>query len=208
MCIRDRLDRDGAVETVLSRLGARRSAWNGADVRGEVEHLLARTGLVATAPVRVELAEDLTARTLVACVPLVVDRDGSARRVPEHLRALTSPQVLAVEGELTTRLIARAAHTPASPASPAHDMAGGIEAAEELDAAQQAVAAALAGTGPLTLVEGAAGAGKTTMLAAIRESLERQGHRLVVVTPTLRAARVAANETGLSLIHISEPTRP
>ena len=191
-----RLDRSGAVETIMSRLGARRAAWNGADVRGEVEQLIARTGLVATPAVRLELAEDLTARTLVACVPLVVDRGGSARIVPEHLRALTSPQVLAVEGELAIRLIARAAHTPASPASPAQHMAGGIEAAEELDAAQQAVVAALAGTGPLTLVEGAAGAGKTTTLAATRESLERQGHRLVVVTPTLKAARVAADETG------------
>src|SRR5450631_3217547 len=143
-----RLDRTGVVETILSRLGARRSAWNAADVRGEVEQLLARTGLVATAAVRVELAEDLTARTLVACVPLVVDRGGSARSVPEHLRALTSPEVLAVEGELTTRLIARAAHapaSPASPASPAHYMAGEIDAAKELDAAQQAVVAALAG---------------------------------------------------------------
>jgi len=190
------LDRDGAVQTVLSRLGARRSAWNGADVRGEVEQLIARTGLVATAAVRLELAEDLTARTLVACVPLVVGRDGSARCVPEHLRALTSPQVLAVEGELTTRLAARAAHTPASPASAAPQIAGEIETGQELDAAQQAVAAALAGTGPLTLVEGAAGAGKTTTLAATRQLLERDGHRLVVVTPTLKAARVAADQTG------------
>jgi thymidine kinase len=191
-----RLDRTGAVETILSRLGARRSAWNGADVRGEVEQLIARTGLVAAAAVRVELAEDLTARTLAACVPLVVDRDGSARSVPEHLRALTSPQVLAVEGELTTRLIARASHTPASPASPAQLVSGGIKAAKELDAAQQAVVAALAGAGLLTLVEGAAGSGKTTTLAATRQLLERQGHRLVVVTPTLKAARVAADETG------------
>jgi exodeoxyribonuclease V alpha subunit len=190
------LDRAGAVQTVLSRLGARRSAWNGADVRGEVEQLIARTGLVATAAVRVELAEDLTARRLVACVPLLVEADGSVRAVPEHLRALTSPQVLAVEDELTTRLIACAAHTPAGPSTPAQHVVGGIQAAQGLDGAQQAVAAALAGTGPLTLVEGAAGAGKTTTLAAARELLERQGHRLVVVTSTLKAARVAAGETG------------
>jgi len=190
------LDRTGAVEMILSRLGARRSAWNAADVRGEVEQLIARTGLVATAAVRVELAEDLTARTLVACVPLLVDRDGSPRAVPEHLRALTSPEVLAVEGELTTRLAARAAHTPAGPASPAQHTAGGIGAAGELDAAQQAVVAALAGTSLLTLVEGAAGPGKTTTLAATRELLERAGHALVVVTPTLKAARVAADQTG------------
>jgi len=190
------LDRSAAVQTALSRLGARRSAWNGADIRGEVEQLIARTGLVATAAVRVELAEDLTARTLAACVPLVVDRDGTARAVPEHLRALTSPQVLAVEGELVTRLASRAAHTPASPDRLAQHVAGGIRAAQELDAAQQTVVAALAGTGPLTLVEGAAGAGKTTTLAAARQMLERQGHRLVVVTPTLKAARVAAGQTG------------
>jgi len=190
------LDRSAAVEMILSRLGARRSAWNGADVRGEVEQLIARSGLVATGPVRIELAEDLTARTLVACVPLLVDRDGSALRVPEHLRALTSPQVLAVEGELTTRLVARAAHTPAGPASPAEHVAVGIQAVGQLDGAQQAVAAALAGTSPLILVEGAAGAGKTTTLAATRQLLERQGHALVVVTPTLKAARVAADQTG------------
>src|SRR3712207_4638393 len=59
------LDRDGAVDRVLARLAAGRSAWNAADVRGE-------------------LAEDLTARTLQRCVPLLVD-DGTA--VPEHLRA-------------------------------------------------------------------------------------------------------------------------
>jgi len=190
------LDRDGAVRTVLARLGARRSAWNGADVRGEVEQWIARTGLVAPAALRVELAEDLTARTLAVCVPLVVDRDGTPRAVPEHLRALTSPEVLAVEGELTTRLAARAAHTPAGPASPAPHVGGGIGAAEQLDGAQQAVAAALAGTGLLTLVEGAAGAGKTTTLAATRVLLDRGGHALVVVTPTLKAACVAAAQTG------------
>jgi hypothetical protein len=36
------VEREAAVEVVLSRLGARRSGWNAADVRGEVEQLLAR----------------------------------------------------------------------------------------------------------------------------------------------------------------------
>ena len=43
----------------------------------------------------------------------------------------------------------------------------------------------------LLVVEGAAGAGKTTTLAAARQLLEPAGRRLVVVTPTLKAARVA-----------------
>jgi len=47
------LSRDEAVETVLTRLGARRSAWNQADVRGEAEKWIAATGLVAPAAVRI-----------------------------------------------------------------------------------------------------------------------------------------------------------
>jgi len=46
------------------------------------------------------------------------------------------------------------------------------------------------------VVEGAAGAGKTTALKSTQALLARQGHRLMVVTPTLKAAEVAAAETG------------
>ena len=46
------LDRDAAVGEVLARLGARRSAWNAADVRGEVEQLIARANVVTDAAVR------------------------------------------------------------------------------------------------------------------------------------------------------------
>ena len=48
----------------LTRLGARRSAWNAADIRGEVEQPIAAAGVVADPAVRRELAEDLTARAL------------------------------------------------------------------------------------------------------------------------------------------------
>ena len=46
------------------------------------------------------------------------------------------------------------------------------------------------------MVEGAAGAGKTTTLAATRARAGAAGRRLVVVTPTLKAAKVAAAEVG------------
>ena len=46
------------------------------------------------------------------------------------------------------------------------------------------------------VMEGAAGAGKTTTLAAARDVLRRQGRRLMVVTPTLKAAQVARAEVG------------
>ena len=38
------VDRDGVVELALVRLGSRRSAWNAADARGEVERLIASGG--------------------------------------------------------------------------------------------------------------------------------------------------------------------
>src|SRR5829696_6098717 len=53
------LDRDGAVERALARLGANRSAWNAGDLRGEVERLIAADGIVTDAAVRLELAEDV-----------------------------------------------------------------------------------------------------------------------------------------------------
>ena len=55
-------DRDAAADLVVSILGAKRSAWNTADIRGQAEVLLAQTALVADPAVRVELAEDIAAR--------------------------------------------------------------------------------------------------------------------------------------------------
>ena len=39
------LDREALAELALDRLGARRSAWNAADARGEVERLIASGGV-------------------------------------------------------------------------------------------------------------------------------------------------------------------
>jgi exodeoxyribonuclease V alpha subunit len=183
------LDREELVQRALARLAAGRSAWNAAGGRGEGERRLAAAGVVAGAAVRLELAEDLAARAMDRCLPLL-DRDG----VPEHIRAWTSRPVLAVEAELTARLAARArTGGPETDLTPPVDLAAG---AARLDAGQAAAVAALAGDRPLAVVEGAAGAGKTTTLAATRNVLDQQGRRLVVVTPTLKAAKVAAAEVG------------
>ena len=196
------LDRDKAVETILWRLGAKRSGWNAADIRGEAERLIARENIVADRRVRIELAEDLTARTIAACVPLLERRD-----VPEHIRSLTSREVLAVEADLSARMAARATSATGSDAEHmtvqddvAFAAAAGVGRA--LDPAQARVAAIVAGTCEhglatgkrLVVIEGAAGAGKTTTLAAASAGLERNGGRLVVVTPTLKAAQVASRE--------------
>ena len=176
------LDREAAADLVLSRLCAKRSAWNAADIRGQVERWTAETGIVAEASVRVELAEDLTARALKSCRPLLTRED-----VPEHVRALSSPRVIAVEDRIT-RLLGFFA------SAGGHDAQLDVGTAITLDPAQRRAVSALAGTRHLVVVEGAAGVGKTTTLAAAKAALASQGRRLVVVTPTLKAAEVAAAE--------------
>ena len=54
----------------------------------------------------------------------------------------------------------------------------------------------LAGDAALVVVEGAAGVGKTTVLAVTRDVLAEQGRGLVVVTPTLKAAQIAGDQLG------------
>lgn len=146
---------NGLVHLATVRLGARRSAWNAADARGEVERLLAATGAVVDGAVRRELAEDLTARVVAASRPLLGRTD-----VPEHVRNLTSTDVLAVEHEIVDRIARRATAKT------------------------------------LTVIEGAAGAGNNTRLAATRKAIEARGHKMLVVTPTRKAAQVAMAEVG------------
>lgn len=178
------IDRDGAADWVISQLGAKRSAWNAADIRGKVEVLLAQANLVAEPSARIELAEDVTARAAARCVRLLASPD-----VPEHVRSLTSQHVVTVEADLVHRL-ARRAETPARRVR----LQG--RGLTRVDPTQAAVVGVLAGDGQLMVVEGAAGAGKTTALRSAQDLLARQGHRLLVVTPTLKAAQVAAAETG------------
>lgn len=178
-----RFRRDVAVDLILTRLGSKRSAWNAAEIRGQAEKLIASTGIVADRAVRVELAEDLTARALHECRTLRKRTD-----VPDHIRNLTSDRVLAVEAELIDSL-AKRSMAPAEHAPRVHGT-------DHLDIAQRKVVAALAGQAGLLVIEGAAGTGKTTTLAAARGVLDAHDRRLVVVTPTLKAAQTARQQVG------------
>lgn len=178
-----RINRDVAADLVLTRLGAKRSAWNAADIRGEVERLIASVGVVAERPVRRELVGDVADRAVGRCVPLL-ERDD----VPEHVRGLTSERVLAVEADLVDSMASRSAR-------PVID-AVRLRGIAQLDPAQRRVVAALAGDAGLIVIEGAAGTGKTTTLAAARDVLDDADRRLVVVTPTLKAAQAAQQQVG------------
>ncbi len=89
--------------------------------------------------------------------------------VPEHIRALTSPEVLAVEADLVTRLIARAEQPAHVPRSPTLDPTQGpTQGPTVWISRSRRPSPPLAGSAQLLVVEGAAGAGKTTTLAAAR----------------------------------------
>jgi exodeoxyribonuclease V alpha subunit len=180
-----RINRNAVAELALVRLGARRSNWNAADLRGECERIVADVGVIVDGAVRRELGEDLTARAVAASRPLLQRDD-----IPDHVRALTSREVLAVESDIVARLVARAEH-PGTPAQ-----VGSVVARRQLDQGQRDVVGALLGTARLVVVEGAAGTGKTTTLTAASDGLDSDGHRLVVVTPTLKAAQVAGEQVG------------
>ncbi|MGH4001050.1 MAG: AAA family ATPase, partial [Pseudonocardiaceae bacterium] len=189
------LDRDELADEALIRLGARRSAWSRADARGEAEQLIAESGRVVNPGVRGELAEDLTARIVAASVSLVlVDRED----VPVDVRALTSPRVVAVERHLVRRFADRTA----SSGRPV-----GLQRARRwlggLGRDQTAAVAHLAGSHQLVVVEGAAGAGKTATLAAARRIQELQRRRMLVVSPTLKGAKVAAGQVGTSAYSVA-----
>lgn len=179
-----RLNRDVAADLVLTRLGAKRSAWNAPDIRGEVERLIASVGVVAERPARYELVEDIAERARTRCVPLLDRGD-----VPEHVRSLTSERVLAVEADLVDTFAARAAR-------PVTDASWIRRCAAPLGPAQRRVVAALAGDAGMLVIEGAAGTGKTATLAAARDVLDASGRRLVVVTPTLKAAQAARQQVA------------
>ncbi|MEA5456822.1 MobF family relaxase [Sinomonas sp. JGH33] len=169
----------------LDRCAAGASAWTTHTV---TEHI---TGLLTEYCVRAagdELREFIALATRLAledCFSLLPP----GAPAPEHVAHLTSVSVIGAETELRDLLAARVAD-----AEPERPSLGGLAQADGLDPDQREAAAAVASRDPLVVVEGAAGAGKTTMLAAAIAASEREGRPVRVVAPTKKAAQVAAEE--------------
>ena len=112
---------------------------------------------------------------------------------PEHVAHLTSLRVIAADTQLRDLLTARAAQ----PSGATPDVSS-LARDRGLDDGQARAAAAVASGAPLVVVEGAAGAGKTTMLGVAIAAAEAEGRATRIVTPTKKAADVAARELGVT----------
>ena len=115
-------------------------------------------------------------------------RDGRPITEAAVNRRLTTQMILDQEQDLITWAEQRLAQ-PAS--------LGPVDG-HGLDLGQVKVAATVAGHRDLELVEGPAGTGKTTALAAAVTSLRDQGRPVFGVAPTAVAAQVLASETGMA----------
>uniref|UniRef100_UPI0039EECE47 ATP-dependent DNA helicase n=1 Tax=Sinomonas sp. G460-2 TaxID=3393464 RepID=UPI0039EECE47 len=184
----DDLSIEEIASRALDRCAAGASAWTTHTVTEHITHVVTEHGVCATGD---ELREfvGLAARlALQDCLSLLPP----GAPAPEHVAHLTSVRVIGAETRLRDLLAARVAD-----AEPRRPDPGGLAQASGLDPDQREAAAAVASADPLVVVEGAAGAGKTTMLVAAIAASERAGRRVRVVAPTMKAAQVAAEELGV-----------
>lgn len=173
----------------LDRCAAAASTWTVHDIQEHVTRIITEAGVRANpAPLRelVMLATRLAAENCLSVLP-----PDSAH--PEHVAHLTSLHVIATETRLRDLLTARAAKSRQRAPDLTH-----VTRRHRLDPVQARAAAAVASVDPLVVVEGAAGAGKTAMLAAAIEAAAAHGRATRVITPTKKAADIAHQELGVA----------
>ncbi|WP_447947552.1 MobF family relaxase [Microbacterium lacticum] len=183
---------DLAVQTVasraLDRCAAGGSAWTRHTVQEHVTRIMTEYGVQA-APAEIrEFVQVVASLAMEDCFSILPP----GAPAPEHVAHLTSLRVVQAETELRDLIAARIPQH-----DPQHPDVRRAARRHGLDAGQERAAAAVASNDPLVVVEGAAGAGKTTMLGAAIEVAARHGRVSRVVAPTLRAAQVAHDELGV-----------
>lgn len=197
----------GDIERVLAE---RASTWHRLDVlRALTDELRPRAGMNGERWLAfLERCTDNVVSAGIDLDPTVTDNhrrmsDGRSLWVEPIAGRYTSSTVLAREEQIAVWAMDRQAAAPLP--------AAGVRTTG-LDEMQADAAAAVAGRDGLVIVVGAAGTGKTTMLARAVEHLAEHHRDIFAAAPTAKAARVLARETGApadtvaKLIH--EWTRP
>lgn len=183
----------------LDRCAASSSAWTRHTVQEHVTRITTEAGVqAAPAELRefIGLATDLATGDCFSVLP-------PGAPTPEHVAHLTSVGVVAAETALRDQLTAA---TPRRESKPA-DVSESAQAAG-LDEGQTEAAATVASRDPLVIVEGAAGAGKTTMLGVAIQVAAEHGRASRVVAPTLRAAQVAHDELDVPATSVAALVYP
>ena len=183
---------DLSVQTVanraLDRCAAGGSAWTRHTVQEHATRIMTEYGVQA-APAEVrEFVRIATVLAMEDCFSILPP----GAPAPEHVAHLTRLRVVQAETELRDLLTARVPKR-----EPKHPDVHEAAQARGLDGGQERAAAAVASRDPLVVVEGAAGAGKTTMLGVAIDVARERGRVSRVVAPTLRAAQVARDELGV-----------
>ncbi|PMC01859.1 TrwC relaxase [Microbacterium sp. UMB0228] len=184
----DELRIEEVASRALDRAAAGASAWTAHTLREHVTRITTEHGVQATPEELrefVQLATQLAASDGLSILP-----PGAPK--PEHVAHLTSLRVVAAETELRDLLTALAEKSNQR-IPDVHEFA--VQAG--LDDGQERAAAVVASPDPLVVVEGAAGSGKTTMLRTAIEAAVAEGRGMRVVTPTKKAADVAAQDLGI-----------
>ncbi|EFD50296.1 MULTISPECIES: MobF family relaxase [Micrococcus] len=216
------VDKSALIRAAVEQLETSRSAWSVADVSAAVSAEFSRTGVTDYPRPVGELVREAT-EALVAgrCTSIAPDVDPWT--APHHLKVLTTDQVIEAERTLQGLLLAKALEPVTEQVAVAgrtyelgahQDMDQGLlerifAESTSTDPDGQPVSlpegvghrdalAAISGTHQLVVVTGAAGSGKTTLLKAAKHVGAVKGVEQVIVTPTAKAAEVAAAETGSS----------
>lgn len=172
----------------LDRCAAAASAWTAHTVTEHAMRIMTEYGVRASPAEVREFVQTATVLALEDCFSILPP---DAPR-PEHVAHLTSVRVMQAETELRDLITA---HVPDREAK--HPDVQRLAEAAGLDAGQTEAAAAVASADPLVIVEGAAGSGKTTMLATAIQAANERGGVVRVVAPTKKAANVAHQALGV-----------
>lgn len=192
----DELSVQQIASRALDRCAAGASAWTRHTVQEHATHIITEAGVRATGQELRGLITVATRLALEDCFSVL--RAGAA--TPEHVAHLTSLRVVQAETELRDFLTARVPmHEPQHP-----DVSEAARA-PGLDAGQECAAAAIASADPLVIVEGAAGAGKTTMLGVAIEVAARHGRSGITPAATTMATSAATRPRRLARAGACDP---
>lgn len=216
------VDKPALIRAAVEQLEASRSAWSVADASAAVAAQFSQCGVTDyPRPVRELVREATEALVAHRCTPITPDVD--PLNAPHHLKVLTTDRIIEQERSLTGLLVTKALEPvvdTVTVAGQVHELTAHQDMDEVLlerifaestsvdpegravclpeGVGHRAALAAISGTHQLVVVTGAAGSGKTTLLKAAKHVGAVKGVEQMIVTPTAKAAEVAAAETGSS----------